>query len=94
MRDLKSCKESWKSWAKVTGKSIDSAMLDKNFRRNIEKWKGTENVFHMHFNDMKQRNPEVLDNLQIFLFGDIFFDSVQTMQNALDRDSLTKRVFQ
>lgn len=90
LRDLKTTTESWTEWAKVTSKSSNSKMIDENFRFNIEKWRQKENVFVLDFFDMKNKKVDKIDQLQIFLFNDIKFNSSVAITQALKKDSLTK----
>lgn len=90
LRDLETSSDSWKAWAKITSKSANSKMIDINFRNKIEEWKLQKDVFTLNFYDMKNSNIEILNNLQIYLFGELRFDSKTAIQSALTKDSLTK----
>lgn len=90
LRDYESAKKSWNTWSRITGKSKDSKNIDKKFRKRIELWKTVDNVFVMNFNDMKNKNIDVIDNLQKFLFEETVFDSDVCISNALRKQSLTK----
>lgn len=90
LRDLKTTTESWAEWAKVTHKSSNSKMINKNFRFNIEKWRQKENVFVLDFFDMKNKKVDKIDQLQLFLFNNIKFNSYTAITQALEKDSLTK----
>ena len=57
-------------------------------RRGIGKWKNK--AFHLTFDDMINKNIEKLDELQIYLFGEIKFDSEKSVENALNKKSITK----
>ena len=90
-RDIESCRRSWEEWATYTGRSTKSdPQTGIKKRKQIEKWIGTDNTFHMTFDDMKTKNIEKLDELQYFLFDEIKISSLQAILNALDSDSKTK----
>lgn len=90
-RDLESCKKSWKKWAESTGRSINSdPQMNLEKREKIARWISTENTFHMEFNDMKNRNLEKIDDLQVFLFDEVKVSSKNAINGALSKDSKTK----
>lgn len=90
VRDLESTIESWKDWAKITHKSVNSKLLDKTFRKNIAAWKEKSGIFVLDFYDMKNKNLKKIDELQIFLFSKIKYDSDNAISSALKKDSITK----
>jgi len=90
LRDLKTCKASWDAWARIAGKSKESKNLDPNFRNIIEKWKAVEDVFVMDFYDMKSKNIQKINELQMYLFQEVKFDAKKAISTALKTDSLTK----
>lgn len=49
-----------------------------------------EDVFVLPFKKMLYKNKECLDELQVYLFGEVRVDSVAAMTTALEKDSLTK----
>ena len=57
-----------------------------------EGWLNENNVFHITFNDMKNKNISRINQLQEFLFGSKMYDSNISIDNALNKDSLTKAV--
>lgn len=90
VRDKTSSTKSWKTWAKITGKSPNSELITDGKRVSIEKWSGKENVFVLNFYDMINHNLEKINELQTFLFGTVVFDSKESIDKALKKDSLTK----
>lgn len=64
--------------------------FDKKEIENIEKWKTKTNIFHITFEDLIEKNKEKIDQLQIYLFGEIRFDSEEKITQALEMNSMTK----
>lgn len=58
--------------------------------RKIQKWQGEKNVFVINFYDMINRDIIKINQLQLYLFGEIKFKSKNVINNALQADSLTK----
>jgi len=56
---------------------------------NIANW-GGDDVFPMDFHDLIDINTQKIDELQVYLFGEVRVDSAEAMQRALDAPSLTK----
>ena len=78
--------ESWKRFGDLrkTKNPIDTSKLQQH------QWLDYPNTFHLRFNDMIDKNTDVLDNLQLFLFNSILHKSHICINNALSKDSLTK----
>lgn len=88
-RDFKERKHSlirWKAFARPTLNVY--SMLNKAER--IVPWKNEKNVFLMTFDDMIEENVEKINQLQLFLFNDIKFDSLKSIQNAKKSQTITK----
>lgn len=56
----------------------------------ILKWKISQNVFILKFDDMINCNVDVLNELQIFLFDEIKYDSLSCMEMSMKQNSITK----
>lgn len=78
--------QSYERWNKKTGRQPQRHIK----YDNIEKWKTQDNIFVLSFDDMININVNAIDNLQIYLFNQIKFDSKNCMQRALDMPSMTK----
>lgn len=91
VRNYESSVESWKDWAKITGKSNQSKNITIQLRDQIAKWDGRDDVYTLNYNSMRDQDETDLNNLQMFLFDDIKFDSIECIQKAKQADSLTKR---
>lgn len=82
------------------GETVDSASRMKDVydfskihirrHRKILLWRQFPNIFEITFNDLISKNVEKIDQLQIFLFDEIKFDSLNCIENALKADSPTK----
>lgn len=81
--------ESWQRFGelKKVKSDIDVSKLQQHH------WLDYPNTFHLRFNDMIDKNINILDNLQLFLFNNILHSSHACMNNALSKDSLTKSNF-
>ena len=53
-------------------------------------WANTENIFHITFNQLINKNIEVIDNLQCFLKNSISVDSSTAIDNAIRKNTPTK----
>jgi hypothetical protein len=88
-RNTNKIKDSASRYLKETGIDVSEIIKYKNLK-NIKEWKGKEGVFHITFEDLLKKNSRKMDKLQIFLFNEIRFDSLDIINKALARDSLTK----
>ena len=90
LRDLETSKQSWHRWAKAQGKSLTTYNLNKKHRQGIANWQNKSSVYTLDFFDLKNRNKEKIEHLQLFLFGKVMYDSFKCIDNALNRNSFTK----
>jgi hypothetical protein len=58
---------------------------------NNNDWTKEENIFHITYKDLKEKNVRKINLLQTYLFGSIKFDSSKSIDCALEKPSLTKR---
>ena len=84
-RDLQGRTESAERWKKIRKNPVKL-----QGHESIMQWEGKPDVFTLQFDDMVEVNTPVLDQLQQFLFDEIKYDSVSSMNEALAEDSLTK----
>lgn len=82
-RDEIGRKESLIRWQQETGRTA-------GLRKGLKNWLKFENSFHLEFKDMIEKNIEKIDALQIFLFGEIRVNSLQALENALNKKTITK----
>ena len=87
-RDFGEAKRSMEDWKQICGRSYLS--LNQSTYEKMPGWKEVDDVFHLQFNDMKNENLSVLDELQIFLFGNVRISSQEAIENAKNKESLTK----
>lgn len=59
----------------------------------IKQWENENDVFVVNFYDMINKNTKKINQLQKFLFNEVVYDSKIAIQNALEKDSLTKTNF-
>lgn len=91
LRDLESTLESWNRWASASGRKSDPGKhATQEFRNSIQRWESVPNVFTMNFYDIKDINVEKIDELQIYLFDEVKFDSVDCAKRAIEKPSTTK----
>ena len=89
LRDYKDCLDSWEKWSKYRyGKKLSYISFD-SFQ-NISKWENEDNVFTIRFESMVNKHISKIDELQLFLFNQIIYDSSLCIDKALSKDSLTK----
>ncbi len=86
-RDEREAAISWNLYKKETGRNMRE--LQKIVKTSLE-WANTTNSFLMGFEDMVGKNTLVIDNLQIFLFGKVKYDSEMIITLSLTQDSITK----
>ena len=53
-------------------------------------WIGFPNTFHIDFNSLLNKDTDVLDKMQIFLFNDILYNSLEVIEKSLISDTITK----
>lgn len=85
LRDREEILESYERWNAATGRVTPPLRLNE-----IELWGKQDDVYVLTFNQMINKNIGMIDGLQYYLFGEIKYDSLQCLQNALDAPSMTK----
>lgn len=81
--------QSAERWRQLSGRDIRPKVLV-NLAKEMLPWEDEEDVFVLPFKKMLYKNKECLDELQVYLFGEVRVDSVEAMTAALEKDSLTK----
>lgn len=76
--------EEGEAWEDKTYEKIDNEM--------IALWENEPDVFTITFEEMVEKNVEKINNLQTFLFGKVKFDSLNAIEKALQKDSVTKSI--
>ena len=85
LRDREEILESYERWNAATGRKTPPLRLNE-----IELWAKQDDVYVLTFNQMINKHTGMIDGLQYYLFGEIKYDSLQCLQNALDAPSMTK----
>lgn len=62
----------------------------KNLYNAVYGWENEPNTFTISFSDMIEKNLQIIDDLQIFLYDKIIYESEEAITNALKNDSVTK----
>lgn len=88
IRNRAEIKDSAFRWAHSTGRSLNIKKVF-DIADCVLKWK-QDNVFVIDFRDLIEKNENIINELQMFLFGNILYDSAKSIKNALIKDSLTK----
>jgi hypothetical protein len=88
-RNKKDIWESAERYAEEKNIGVYSIINDKNLKK-ISEWKKFKDVFHITFEDIVGKNTSKIDELQIFLFKKIKFNSLAIIEKSLNQDSLTK----
>lgn len=88
IREYDGIKNSATRWAHSTGRSLNIKKVF-DIAEDVIRWK-QDNVFIINFQDLIEKNENIINKLQIFLFGNILYDSLKSIENALIKDSLTK----
>jgi hypothetical protein len=86
-RDADEIFESYKTWIEETGRDRKPI---KGKPEMVTPWTKCDNTFAMQFNDMVDKNINKLDELQMFLFGEITYNSLTVIEQSLNQPSLTK----
>jgi len=89
VRDAKEIQQSAERWKELSGRNVNEKSL-LHVAEEMLPWENEEDVFVLPFRKMINKDRIYLDQLQIYLFGEIRVDSVRAMRAALERDSLTK----
>ena len=53
-------------------------------------WIGFPDTFHIDFNSLLNKDTDVLDKMQLFLFNDILYNSLEVIEKSLISDTITK----
>lgn len=89
VRDPEEIVKSAERYKKEKGVEVFTIIDDANLKR-IRRWSKEQDVFVINFKDIIGENKEVVDNLQIYLFGSVITDSINAIRLAKSQDSLTK----
>ena len=92
-RPRKEIEESFRVWNQQTGRSKLQPRGQRLETRlaNIHKWHNKDNVFKMTFDDMRLKRSGVIDQMQLYLFDEVKYNSIQVLETALAQPTLTKR---
>ena len=88
LRDYEESKASMEVFRQDSGREAFTPARERY--NKIGEWRKEGDVFVMEFDDLININIDKLDALQTYLFGVVKYDSRSKMQEALDKDSLTK----
>jgi len=88
-RNTSKIRDSAKRYLKEKGIDVGEIISVKNLN-NIKQWKNNKDVFHVTFEEILKKDKRKIDKLQMFLFNEIKFDSLEVINKALAKDSLTK----
>ena len=86
-RDADEIFESYKTWIEETGRDRTPPKCKPVM---VTPWTKCDYTFVMQFNDMVDKNINKLDELQMFLFGEITRNSLTVIEQSLNQPSLTK----
>lgn len=93
MRDVDSVIRSNERWVQETRRDIGAKKPSPYTRQRIENlamWCDIDDTFTMQFDQMIGRDSDAIDNLQLFLFGSIQYDSADILDRSLNAHTLTK----
>lgn len=85
-RNTEDIKQSWEQFYKDYGRKNG---FKEELLNGIELWKKS-NIFHITFEELITKDIEKLNSLQLFLFGKVKMDSINVLDTALKKPSLTK----
>ena len=90
-RKIDDINESAKRWQKISRRGNSERTNVKLRKINaVLEWKNKENIFHIEFDDIINLNEKKIDDLQIYLLGNIRFDSILSTKTSLSEKTLTK----
>lgn len=72
-------------WSKFSGRSVPKVSKSK-----IDLWKTDKNIFVIQFEDIKNKKISAIDKLQLFLFNEVKYNSIDAVDYALNTETLTK----
>jgi hypothetical protein len=87
-RDEKERERSFAKWSSFLWGKEDPYPTERF--ASIDFWLEEPNSFGLNFNDIINKNVVVIDALQIFILGEVKYNSKLLCQKALEMDSLTK----
>jgi len=80
--------ESYKRMNKEFGRNCPSSSQFESENKMISPW--SNHAFNLSFEDMINKNTSKIDDLQIYLFNEIKYDSYNVITHALNKPSITK----
>lgn len=89
VRDKNEIVASATRYQKEKGPNVFSIINDNNLNR-IGSWSQEKDVFVIDFKDIMNNNVEKIDDMQLYLFSETKFDSLESIQKAKEMNSLTK----
>jgi hypothetical protein len=90
VRDMPGIIESSIRYKEETGADFTKSANFKKIILEIKEWKTDKDFLVINFNDLIEKNIEVIDSLQKHLFGEVRFDSLEIIELSLKQDSPTK----
>lgn len=88
MRPINECRQSMQRWKQKTGKKYLN--LNENLWYDVKQWSTQSNVFQLWFSDLTERRVGRIDALQKFLYERPIYNSMDAIELALKKDSITK----
>ena len=85
IRDTKEREQSLKNWYNRLGEDKPIIAV-----KGTEGWAREKDTFLIDFKDLIGKNYKKVDDLQVFLFGEIIYDSKKALCNALKKKTFTK----
>lgn len=89
VRDEKAIQESAQRYKKEKGPDV-SSIINSNNLKNIKQWSSLKDVFVINFKEMIDEDIIKINNLQLYLFGNVNTNSYLAISQAKQMDSLTK----
>jgi hypothetical protein len=68
----------------------DKLNLSDEVLNQIEKWQMEEDIFKIEFNDLINKNIDKINKMQIHLFGEIKFNSIDIIEKSLKEPNIMK----
>jgi len=82
--------ESWRNFYNGEIRPLQSFRGGKHKGLQVADWLHSNNIFHLDFSDMINKNTTAIDNLQIHILGEVRFDSAEVLNKSLQAETLTK----
>ena len=89
-RPFEDAKKSWDRFVNNSKRPAKNPKMNKKYFDSLTNWKKLPNTYTLTFDQMIGNDITAIDELQVWLWGSVKYNSKTVLENAKNKDSLTK----